>query len=447
MGWSIVGSTNFDLTGSAYLVSSGSSGSLNLGAGQEWWFEPEFGIHTFDHVEDMDRILVLRSDANPMLNSGLFRIKSVNSGSSSFAIDYRSPEHPPLESGSLTWYVFRSEGTDRSEIPAFNRTGNGSGNYEASGSSAQNSRIIFQSPTSASWQVRYCIEDTNNLSSTDGIGGCPVTIAPGFGGTSIGDYQVKGPHLHGAMHYDTNNVDYQTSTAGFFVTNADSAQFRFYAWGEDTFPGAMVFVSQNVETAYSAWAAFGFCEDESPPLPPKTEHRLFMWGAIQNSSPNNAPITWETRRQASDQAHGNTMIGLDIWDRVCLGNVATWCFLHGQTSTSFSPRLITANLPALKARDSTVTNKVELLPVDVMVGTWDNRQATLPTRKSTFRLSGRRVGRFPIARFGHGYGHGGGGDSASNATGGDFTLIEGNTDDWLHTVDGVYLPYSGTLLP
>lgn len=435
--WTIVGSTNFDLTGSAFLVSSGSSGSLNLGPNREYWFEPEFGAHTFDHVADVNRILVLRSENYPQQNSGLFRVTSVNSGSASWTVDYRSPDDPPPESGSLQWYLFRSEGDHENDLPAFlsDGTGTGPGVYHGSGSAANNSRIIFQSTMSSSWQVRYCLESEDDLGASKAIAGAIMSIAPGFNGDSNGDFQVGGEHLHGAMHYNTDNVDFLNSTTGINPTNT-SGRHRFYAWVEDEFPESFIFVTRDYEQGASdpAWAAFGFTEDETLPLPPKTIQRMFVWGMGKAGGNQDVALSWETTRSDVGSTTGNTLVGFDRWGRVTLGSVATWCFLSSQTSRLVSPRHSTQQTYGLTER-SGLTHETELLPVDVMVGTWEQRRSTaLTTIPATFLLAGHRLGRFPIARYGY-------------VEDGDFVITENQGQRWLHTTDGVYLPWSGSIMP
>jgi hypothetical protein len=210
-------------------------------------------------------------------------------------------------------------------------------------------------------------------------------------------------------------------------------------WGTDDNgtddPGAVVILwrSGTVSSAIlpSTWRAFGFAENEARPLPPKTAHRMFAMGGCNYLSNHQTTIGWATTRlDNGTDATGNSITGHSLNNQPALGNIATWCFLYGQTSPNTSPR-VTGNFPIT----SSFTQEFELLPCELMMETWDYRNA-LGTEKegSVFPLNGRSLGTFPIARYGV---------DVNSPDLEDWEI----TDDtrWLRTQDGVYLPWSGSL--
>lgn len=502
LGWSVVaetdsdfaappgagadfGSSNILVGSSSMLVSCGSGGSLNLGSGFEYRFEPPSGSHRFDVLSSADasgscfdtgRILVLRSDTNPAINSGLFRITKTHpatgglnldqtcdgnfaSGvlgpgqgcvwSGSFSIDFRSSQFPPAESGSLTWYVYQHE----SELGASDPSP-----PSLSAGGAVIDKLVLQSPSS-SWQLRLAQEP----GSTDGPGGASparVSMAPGFGADSNADFPIMGDHLHGPRWFDSNVPELAGGVVGLeFVddtyvasgSTTNTGSIRAYMWGSDDVsiddPGAVVVIWRNAPNPPNAmnttWRAFGFCESESSPLPPKTVQRMFAMGGSSYDDFHRTSLKWVTTQSRNTGGgsfvdSGNSIVGFGLDNRPALGNVSTWCFLNGQgTNTLITPRSLeqgTGNFPTT----SSFTREFELLPVDVVVGTWDTR-ATLSSDATTeksalYTFNGRQLGRFPIARYG----------VASRHVDLDDWAI---TDDtlWIHTEDGIYLPWSGTL--
>ena len=105
LGYVTVGQTNFNVDGGTLRLGAGTAGSINQGVGNEYAFSPDGYVVS---AADVGRILVVRSAANPLVNSGLFRVTGVDTVDNWFFINYRSGDLPPAESG-LTWTLCASE--------------------------------------------------------------------------------------------------------------------------------------------------------------------------------------------------------------------------------------------------------------------------------------------------------------------------------------------------
>ena len=426
MNFTVVGHTNFNLTGSGYQVTTGSAGSINLGGGLEQYFQPD--VYTVVSG-DIGRILAIKSDSYPRLNSGLFRITNVNTSSNAWLLDYRSAQNPPEETSSCTWKLFESETVHT----AFDRssTGNGATTTYATSGSATNSRIILQSPHSSSWQVRLCLESSRDYSTN---GTTPyMSIAPGFEGFSSGDFSPLGEHLHTAQWFDAFTSN-QGGTYGHVGTNANTITFKFFMWGDDTASGSYVIASRLGEvessTNKNTWSAFGFCENENLPLPNKVIQQMFSMGVNYNQFSN---LMWDTIESSTTPytsvASNLGIVTYGYSNQPTIGCTSCYTILRAtpsNTTTTAHPKDITAI-----ATDSGFINATELIPCDVYAGIF-NRSLSSNARK--YIQEPRRLGRFPLARMGR-----------SNY--GDWTVTSELDNNWLHTMRGVYLPWSGSIEP
>lgn len=412
LNYTQIGNTNFDLTSSTFLKGSGSGGTLNQGTGNEYAFAPNG--YTVS-AADINRVLAIRSTANPMVNSGLFRVTAVDTANNWFILNYRSGDTPPAEIG-LTWSLWVSEAT--AVNTNFNYTGNGTtGTYQGQGSATQ-SRVILQSPHSSAYQVRFTVEN-----STDGgnFGPCPsVTIAPGFGGNSSGDFSAAGQVLHGALYFNTSDSNYKGTSVG--PSPFGTGQVRVYIWGDDSL-GSVICMIRNSFGNGNSFCGWGICEDEEQPLPSKDVQRLFTFGNYLTNA--NDTISWTIGPD-----YGHSLIGFGLGEEPVIGAFSTYYFAAGVDQSGGSnstPRGETS------AGDNPYLAATELQTVDVVVGTWDTPNATA-SQGQYLNLEVRRLGRFPFGRLGR-----------NNF--GDWQISTDATHSWFHTQDGIYMPWQGSILP
>lgn len=409
LGYVHVGNTNFAIDGATLLKGSGAAGTLNQGAGNEFAFSPNG--YTVSSA-DIDRVLAIKSVGNPMVNSGLFRVVAVDVGNNWLILNYRSGDFPPVETG-LTWRLFAS-GTVA--VASFLAGANGTaGTYQSQGS-ATASRVILQSPHSSGWQVRLSVESSVETASTT----TTTSIAPGLGGNLAGDFPVAGQHLHGPLYFNTNDANYLGSACGWSpASTASGGQYRVYIWGDDS-TGSVVAVARNVFGGSNAWCAFGLCEDEELPLPPKSAQRLFVFGSTSRSAGFPGSVSWSFGNSSSFLQSG---MGFGLSNQPISAIASTYYNLvgsggHIRNDTS--------------AGDNPYLAATELLPVDVIVGTLD--QPANGVQGQYLQLEGRRLGRFPIARLGR-----------SNY--GSFMTSTDVSRTWIHVLDGIFLPWQGAILP
>lgn len=427
MDFTLVGETNFSL--SVYLQSSGTLGSLNLDPGFEDHFLFPSGTYSPSSA-DINRILVLKSTSNPKFASGLFRILSTGSfsGSTTVQVDFRSTDNPPVESGSLQWALYDSELTFSSS------TGdNGSTTSYATRGSAQSSRIILQSAHTSSWQVRLCNESLQDVSTNNWV--TSRTVAVGVNGDSNGDFPARGEHNHGPMWFDTYDQNLAGSASGWL--GDATGDWRLYFWGSDDGIGSVVFFSRTttaiLSTNYHNWCAFGGCEDETQPLPARTSQRLFSFGTRRNTNEGTQtkPLwgTAQTSNLSANQALQAIGLRTNPSPEPVVGGTSAYTFVRTNPSTSDSS---TSAHPIYRtiAQDNQYISATELISVDVTAGT----KLTSDFGKNIrFRGEPRRLGRFPIARMGR-----------SNF--GNFQTTSDVDRSWIHLAEGIYLPWSGSVL-
>lgn len=423
LGFTQVGHTNLNLS-SSYQVTAGVSASINMGVGSELAVHIPTTFHTVTSA-DVDRILALKSSANPRHNSGLFRITSVNTGSNYLFINFRSSENPPAETATLNFKLFLSESSF--SVTSANNSAAVT-NYHGNGSSTT-SRIILQSPNSSSWQVRLAYEapdDRNNLMSL-------ATIAPGFGGDASGDFPSGSydpnnivEHLHTPLWRNASAADYRGSVTNFHMsiqsspTEDTTSRIRFYAWGDDD-KGTSVFVVRNVSSSYAdGWYAAGLADDDGYTLPPRTSQRLFSFGPpVTNSTKG---IIWSAGDVDGAQYYCGVSFGLNLRPVSCVPTL--YSYLGGQTTTS-------GIKDESVASDNALLGATELQAVELIAGTLDNNykwQSFVSSR--VFEFDPRKMGRFPIARLGR-----------SNFT--QWTTTTDVSSSYYHTANGVFFPWQG----
>ncbi len=420
LGYSIVGQTNFNITSAPFLLGSGVSGTLNQGAGLELAFLPN--AYTVS-IADVGRILVLKSPGNPMINSGLFRVTSVDTINNWLYINYRAGALPPAETG-VTWGLFASESV---WYPLLNFTGNGVvGTYQGQGAATQN-RIILQSPSSTNYQVRIAIENDYDTGTADsfGTGGTGpsngfaaggMTVAPGYGGNSAGDFAVGGNHLHATQYFNSHASYLLGLTVGWFPKGNQS---RIYMWGDDS-TGTCLAAARSVVSGLDSFVHFGLTEDEEVPLPPNNAQRLFATG--DNAFGGGAGIFWACGTTST--ARCGVSFGLSGQPITCIYS------LYNATTNSgeFSGQPIRSSL---NAGDNPYVSATELVTVDMLAGTLDNTDGS---GVEVWVLEGRRLGRAPFARLGR-------------TNYGNYQTTTDSEQSWFHLVDGIFMPWQGPILP
>jgi len=431
LNYVIVGQTNFNLASATYLKASGNTASINQGGNDVYAVAVPAGTYVVS-AADISRILVLKSPGNGMVNSGLFRITGINTTNNWFYINYRSGNVPPVESG-VQWSVYENELVFYGNV---NYTGNGSSTGYTGQGTATQSRIILQSPSSISWQVRIAFENSvdtgaNGTSPSSGFS-AGATMTVGYGGTVAGDFTPGGQHTHGPLFFNNRggvagNYSLLGTSVGFFP--ADN-QCRHYYWGDDStgsFFGAARPVVPTVSTfSNGSMVHFGLPEDEELPLPPHNAQRLFVMGANTLTNGGNNGIYFQGDPPAG---RGGMAFGLSNQPISCIYSLYNPLFGNTFGGTS-------GNNPArssLNAGDNQYTASTELLPVDLVAGTMDYMNG-YGFNAEILILEGRRLGRAPFLRMGRtNYGY--------------FQVSTDPNNSWLHLNDGIYLPWQGAILP
>lgn len=428
LGFTQVGHTNFNLS-SSYQVAAGPSASINLGGGLEYAISIPTGTHTVSS-SDVGRILALRSTTNPRHNSGLFRVRTVDSGTNRLFVDYRSTEAPPAEAATLDFKLFLSE----SNFSVLNN-GNSLGltAYHGFGPTADNTRIILRSPHSSSWSVRFCYETAPDSSAMGFI----VTATPGMSGNSAGDfatgsYDFNNPveHLHSSLWHNlvSFNVNRGASPGFSNANSVDTISFiRFFAWGDDQ-TGTTIFVNRNISSSFqNGWNSFGMVDDVGYELPPRTANRLFTLGTVPVTALTE--ISWLSGQVDLNTQQG-VAFGLNNKPVSCC--LAQYCYL-GQTYGSSQNREGIKGETA--ATDNFLLSATELQPVELVAGTIEGNTniATNSMTFSCFEYDPRIMGRFPMGRLGR-------------ANFSAWSTTSDASRSWIHILSGVYMPWSGPSL-
>lgn len=412
LGYTVVGNTGFDLDSLTFTTDSGSSGQISAGGGFTNRFTPDGHVVS---QGDINQILVIKSPGNQLLNSGLWRITGIDTGANQFILGLRG--EPPVPEAGLTWRMHVSEAS----FTFANGANNNTDEYRGRTVSASTARIIMQSAHSTQYQVRLTYETSNDYSSSLVVRQ-KFTIAPGFGGDSLGDFAVGGNHLHTALW---KNQSVNASGAGTVIgLNArdTTAQCRYYFWGDDQ-TGSVVLITRSVDVVSDCLATFGLPEDEEYPNDVEPIRRLFAVGNASTSNQASGVIDFRSGPVLTDLI-GGCAFGYSGQPVFC--GVSTYQYFSGQAGNGSGPRV------DVTASDNPYLAVTELQTVDLIAGTWDN--GNIESQAQDLFLEPRRMGRFPIARLGR-------------ANFGDFTTSTDGSRSWLHARNGVYLPWMGSILP
>jgi hypothetical protein len=433
--YNTIGQFNFDLLGTGSLKAFGISGTINmLGPSNEVVLPSSSYLVS---AADVGRILALKSQFNPLANSGLFRISSVDTINNGVLIDYRSATTPPPEQ-YLVWRIFENENVFSTQWKSgSNGLVGGYGSYSPTTASvAAASRLILESPDPTSWQVRMCLESLVDFSGSVPSG---FSIAPGFGGTATGDFAPltfgegigRVLHLHTAMWNNTTSSQYRGMTVGISPCLVSSGS-KLWTKGQwrismlvDDVSGTCGIVNQNVNlpvpTSGSGWCVFGMSEDETEypgPAnignPTVSIQRLFVVG----SSNPQSNLTWES------QFHVDNVTQVVGWSKYGYPVAGVLSLYSDITNTPSHFRYQTGSV------DSQWISATELLDAEILLGTVDVTLSASATQALWQPLQPRRLGRLPFFRQGRA-------NFAKWATSAD-----GN---WYHTQDGIFMPWSGPI--
>ena len=422
LGFTRVSHTNFGInpqqSGS---VANNRGASINLGAGKEFYVAVPTASYTVPASADNGKILVLKSLNFPRHNSGLFRVLSGSVADNAFIVEWRSPggNFPPIESGSLSgsldWMLF---GDERSLATSETFTDNGAaGNgYQTFGPTCTYPRGIWQSPMG--WQVRICAESNDDRWNI-GSWNTGNTFSVGVSGSANGDFPVGGQHTHGGLYWNDNEqnrrngqqVGMDPLLAGFSSWTA--GQWRCYMWGDDQ-TGSVVFFNRNVTIGGDAMLWFGMPENEPTPVPANIAHRVFVVGDSNQNNPGGA--TWNIGTK-NEYSYSGQAFGFSGQPISCVFNTYTIMY-ENQHPKSF----VTTDNPLLGA--------TELIPVELMAGTWTTQYIRSTPTGQNMNLEPRRMGTAPMARLGR-------------TNFGNYTLSTDANRSWIHFLAGIYMMWGG----
>ncbi len=423
LGYTQVGHTNFNLSSGSITKGFGTNtANINLGLGYERAVQLPSGSYVVS-ASDVGRVLALKSNNNPRLSSGLFRISGIDSSSNAVFVEARGwLDAPPVES-SVSWTMYETESTVTANF-ANGANSLAAGQYRGNGN-ATTSRIILQSPHSTAWQLRIAAETTLDVGAT-GINapcGAPCSFTPGFGGDSSGDFPQVGRHLHHPIFFNVTSaitadpVRTHSTLPGFPAFTSDEPG-RYYMWGDDSTGSAFLFCRQHGDTGADGLVVFGLAEDEQLPLPTDAVHRLFSFGAVKTGVHD---VSIDPDHHGSGGQLG-VAFGLGMQPIMCVPS--SWCYLAGNASQS-------GIMNDSVAADSVYLKSTELYGWDLVAGTYD---VTIVTAAPNISLEPRRLGRLPFARKGRE----------------NFNNYSTSTDvgqTYMHLARGIYLPWSGSIIP
>lgn len=413
--YTIIGQTSFDLDGSSFTLSTGTNGTISSALGFTNRLTPGNGYTV--SLSDINRIIVIRSTINPMINSGLWRVVGIDTINNQFILGLRG--NPPVTESGLTWRLYVAENS-------FTFTSSNNSNtteYRGRTSGSTTSRIIMQSPHSIGYQVRLTYEAPADISSTGNVSNS-ATVAPGFGGDSIGDFPIGGYHLHPGIY--ANTAPPSGPYKGLLPScspSTSSGIWRAYIWGEDT-TGTVVMCFRAVDVVANTWLAYGLPENEEYPNSELAVHQLFSYGPNSPNSGQVGVLNWSSGFLQS-VAMGGCAYGYSGQPVSCV--ISPYQYSTGQQlAVNQGPRFSSV------AGDNPFLGQTELLTVDLLAGTWD--AMNFAGQDPSLILEPRRLGRFPIARLGR-------------ANFGNWSTTTDSQQSWLHTLNGVYLPWYGSILP
>ena len=407
--------------------------------------------------------VALRSAQFPLANSGIFFISDAVSflSANCIAIDYRTTSPTQNE---LTYAISASFWTPpggSNQYAGALSTGNwpfnsppawapnGGTHYRGNDGSTY-PRQILRSPSPLGWRVRLSIETPNDTVFGGQVfsgNGPDFMCIPGITTGSGGDFLPRTfatnevQHLHVPQWFNYTAAGAPVYTGGlpgvdpFRNTNAGNGggnpiRYRFYAWGDDVTGTCGVFV-RNILNASDAFCMFGQAENEVVPLPSNPTARLFVVGLQQN----NQGVDWRGGTYLTDGI-GGVSFSLDPRKGPISCVFSTYAYAAFQTSNG-PPGGNSDNGGSIRFDKNGpitpfMTGSIELLPVEIIAGTWDNWY-NLGTFQDILPMEPRLLGRAPLgARFGS-----------------SITMPSWGTADtarqWFHITNGFFMPWGGLI--
>ena len=401
LGYSIIGQTNWNISSTPFLIASGLS-SNSLGASINTTYEVSIPSSVkIVNSSDIGRPLILKSNSNPIFNSGIFKISNINSINNSFIIDYRSTDPSISESSTLDWWLYEKENIISSNL---NNDGYNSVGY--AGGNAVNSKIILQSPHASAWQIRLCVEPFVFNSVLPNI-----SIAIGYDGNSSGDFTTFGNHSHISQYLNINpSSGYLNTVPGFGHSGTVD---RITMAGDDT--GQAFFAFTRGATTGEI-ISFGIPNNEEIPTPAGAS-RVFCYAKSSVGNNSNTDTT-VLRISNTNNVGATNKNGIPT-----LCAFAGWANIDGYALVS--PTL------SVNAGDCPFTGSTELLPIEVWSGiTADITLLTVQPSTTIYQIDQTMMGTAPFIRLGRG-------------NFGNFTASTDANKSWLHIKNGIYLQYNG----
>jgi hypothetical protein len=422
-----IGHTNFDVEGSTFTKGSGiNNANLNLGGALSR--AVQLPVSYVVSSSDLDRIIALKSNVNGKYNSGLYRISAFDTATNSVILNARSWPILPTPETNLSWKIFEKE-----ESISFSAGLNTQpvGSYRGWGN-ATTSRVILQSPHASGWQVRICRENgTDAQSGGQALNAAGVTMSPGFGGDSFGDFALAGKHLHTPLFYNSSPVNQSSRISGRTPGPAPNASAttqpaRYYFWGDDETGACFILTRQHSTTVAESQSicCFGIPTDEEFYPNQEDIHRLFAIGNVKNSLTSNENYSLSySLRDIGNVFIGGSAFGLGMQPITCCPS--SWCFLNASTQAADITYLSTAS-------PDSFTNRTELSKWDLIAGTYTYGDGF--SQPNLIDLEPRRIGTLPFARKGR---------TNTNT----WSTATDESKSWLHVELGLYLPWEGPVVP
>ena len=296
-----------------------------------------------------------------------------------YVIDYRGGGDLacPEPNDTVMWWLYDKD-INCPKIGA----GNGSSGYNGNGSSVT-PRIILQSPHALGWQVRICNESTADNYIAH------VTATPGFGGDSAGDFSVGGDHLHTLLFYNklgsSSNRLYIPAN-GLGSIGAYIVQMRYYLVGDDTGQSVHLIcrrLNDDQNSPYPFFVSFGLPDNEPTPLPIKNIERLFVLASTDGDNKISLAVGNSSHRVVQGMTFRYAPISC---------NPSVLAYVAGNNQLK-GPQFDTT------AGDCPFTSSTELITVDLVAGvfgTWAN------SSEAVMGYYPKVIGSLPILRAGRG---------------------------------------------
>jgi len=454
LSYSYIGDTNYPINAIGTLLIAtgdinptgaasfpmGNKAGINIGTQKEFYVSIPVSVRSVTG-NDIGRLLVLKSTANPTFNSGIFLIVGIEISTNSYVIDYRTlGDKPPVEAtDTIQWWLYEKDLNCPSQgAPNSIKT---STEYRGDGNSTT-PRIILQSPHVTGYQVRICNESTGDVATDLAARNCPaMTVSPGFSGNSAGDFAAFGKHFHAPMWYNSSSTNFLGGAPGFGDGGYSGIQFRLTLIGDDTGQGVVMYCRRpgNGTLPDSNILCVGLAENEPSPLPVNNHARLFVLGTGFTGSDGfgsrcindgalfamlGSPAGSFFLSRGSSQGMGSTPFGTP-----CVTSAAMWTYVTG-VSQGASPIFDSLST------DNPFTSSTEVLPIDIMQATLDRWGVVSSGQNaSVYPFAPRTIGTIPHLREGR-----------SNF--GDFSPTTDFARSYQHLRRGLYIPWNGpNLIP